>query len=53
MAKKKVVVQVTLSGNALKLVNEEQEKYKSQDLIRGKSKIVNTLLSKLYESNSK
>jgi len=49
MAKKKVTTLVTLSGNALKLVASEQAKYSSQDLIRGKSKVINTLLNKLYE----
>lgn len=49
MAKNKVKTLVTLSGDALKIVTIEQKKYNSQDLIRGKSKIINTLLGKMYK----
>ena len=52
MKEKKLKVQVTLTGRALELVLSTQKKYENDDSIRGKSKIINQLLTKLSDSES-
>lgn len=53
LKEKKITVMVKLTGNALLIVNEEQKRYEKKDIIRGKSKIINLLLSKLWKQKPK
>lgn len=49
MKEKKIKTQVSLMGKALEIVLSEQKKYKEGDTVRGKSKVINQLLTELYD----
>ena len=53
MSKNKLPVQVSLQGKALQIVLDEQKKYTDRDIIRGKGKLINQLLTELYEIKNK